>query len=233
MSSHREQNHAQSLRDLLAGSHDPWQEFATSQFASCEECRAEIQSLHSVADHLDDAAADAHRQEQDSNSYREPGLEQQLTDFLRAQVKSRARRSKMPRRVLGGAALTAIAATLLLFILFPRSSPSPDGSEFNPNVRLGNPRLLSPEGEVSTFEEFSWDRQVPQGGWFVVRVHDASAPDDVALTTTDRLGEPRWRPRPEEREAWPDQIFWVVEVYDGSSPNPVGVQGAHAERHPR
>ena len=140
-----------------------------------------------------------------------PGREA-FHDRLGGLVEERVRLKRKRRWSVIGVLVAAAAAVLLVQTLRGRGEdlpnvgvPGPGGFD---SAVLGPAEdwQLEPHGDVQKLETFTWVYELPPGGWFELRIWDASAADESEPLVELELEEPRWEA---DREL-PATVTWEV-----------------------
>ena len=122
--------------------------------------------------------------------------------------------TRAPRRVVPWA--LAAAAVLLALVTLVVSNPGEDDRPWHSGTLSGETlRKSEPQGEVSSLTHFFVSMDVPQGGYFVIEVHDAETPRGSPPVLENRsLRSSRWELSQEQVRRLPSHLRWTVEVYD-------------------
>lgn len=208
MSAAHNPEHTEQLFELLGGA-DPRREFARSPLAPCRDCARELDELLATQDDLESAARDAREAIEDARDEGPAPGERRVDEFLRRQIALRRPNRRGRWRI--AAAVAALAAGLALVFLWRQPSPiEPVGPPLGAAIVLERPVGAAPP----SVPQFAWRAELPQGGWYIVRVFD-SAKSTQLLDSTE-LEEPQWTPNTTDASRLPDQFEWCVLVYDSA-----------------
>jgi hypothetical protein len=181
-----------------------------ARIAACRACRERLEEL--------DAAAALVAEAGEGRMRRDLEEARRLASPLRATAESAMRRvaregPRAPRRgpwlvalVLAAAAVAAVAA---LWRTDPPAAPLV--------LDAGGLELAAPLGDVEAYTAFRWSFDRPSGGFYELRVWDASAgPDAPPLLEVLELEASRWTLAEEASRALPGAIRWEVRAFDGA-----------------
>jgi len=220
--------HEELLRRLLLGEAHASEPLAREQLEACADCRAELERLRALDQRL--RAAAASEREDLAHARATAGAEDEARVRGTLLAALAARRAQSRRRVV----LLALAAVLLLAAsLALRPFLLPERGSAVPEVLLGGSiPCHSPVGPVGVYDVFSWTYELPpQGGHFELELSFlVDGKGGASFRTIHDLGEPRWKPTPEEERALPERLFWRVLAVDDTTGMPLDSGFASAWR---
>ncbi len=123
------------------------------------------------------------------------------------------------------AMLAAAAALILAVVLtggFGEEEPTPErATHLGPTQEAGEGTTsgaqFGPQGHDADFSRVYWELEIPDGGFYEVRVYDNTAGSrGELLITAEELEDPEWRPKKMEREKLTEAVLFEVVCFDAA-----------------
>ncbi len=214
-----DERHEMYLRDILVGDISEESVEARKTLGKCPDCRHRLAELRKVQTDLDRTARERDVMLRDArNRESAPGLDRVETTLRQAAAGSRSSSSPSApnTRSWRWSLPAAIAASLAIafLLLGPFSG---DDKPTEPDTILGTRivEVISPVGSYDAEPVFRWRGELPDEGWYEVKVYSVGAPPGAtSMGESDQIDEPQWIPTATEVRDWPQAIEWEVRVYD-------------------
>lgn len=226
---HEPERHEPILARLLT-SEDPAGSFARSELTGCGTCRELVEAHVDLGNRLDRVGAEERAAIARALEAPPEPLGPAEEALLRAigADEAAARPHALPRRrLLPWVFVAAAAAVLLSFLLHREPDPGADDG-----LVLGHGlELIAPQGTVDDFDLFRWSYEGLGEGWYEVEVRPVGAAPGSEPFVSGPLRSAEWRPPPEMRARWGNEIRYVVTVHAGTGgSDPIEQQPGHAVR---
>ena len=204
--------HEALLVELLTTS-DARRAFEQSELRSCEPCR-EIVDAHLALEAKLGALGADEREVLSAARSEIPAGEGRAEAALRKVIAADLGKTGQPPRRHAWLWPILAAAAVLIAVFLWRSEPS---QPIDPNPPLGPGEWeVEPKGPVEDFSYFSWDAELGEAEWFDVVIYRLD--DELGLVELHReesLRQNEWEPGTELHTAWPDEIYWTLEIRGG------------------
>lgn len=217
--------HDEFLADVLAGDRPIGSAGVNERLAACRACRVAVAEMGVMLGELARLSEQHRADVAQAIAGRGAAEEALMRQAWERQV--RPQRARVPIRWRIGALAALLAVAVALWLRQQPAPPQPIGAVAPAEIALGGDdavlQPLTPIGRVARFDRFVWQCDRQPGWTFVVVVSDPNAPD-TEYRSGPLVGL-EWTPSPEQRDAWPARIRWLVEAYPpGQAPvisNPV------------
>jgi hypothetical protein len=220
--------HVERLLELAAADDDPRAAWKASELSDCSLCGAELEQWLAAQSHLAAVGQETRATLAAAAGVRSAPGEERNAAILRTLLERRAGRGQSPpipadstaagpavpsarRAPLIWFAIAAAAVLAILLVRRPWISTDPrDGQSLGGHALAA----VEPSGTVTRWQVFRWDGRLPPRGWFVVRLHGATADGAVWNLESPHLSEHQWTPA--STDGWPRAIEWEVHSFTAS-----------------